>query len=726
MKSTVEYEFLDVIQAGEQFKISLVLDEYGNQAVSKAQINPEDEFATRHLGIQATFLRDSNHPSIVRFRDNTETELFMEAMAGALETQTANACKTVLCRREIVSFLRQMLTLLSHLDSHALTAGQLSPRTILCNEDFSIFKVAMAYPKDAAIPADPKEKIFPPEINSGENYDVHSSDIYCLGMTCIELALGAANFEAQFNGMYDNSSDLWIRWHENPHETLPELAEILDGFPIGLAEILQKMTAKSLDLRFDSAAEVLSELDKLGIVDGKVVVKQKRNMPTAAVASCIALIVVAMLCWNRFNTPAVTQESKPDVKVNQSTPVEFAITSNIQFDYKIGDAKFRKCSGAIRIDKSQKLWVKPDTKQKGWAVSVDGERFPCTKDGVEIDWKNSSGELTLNFERLVTISSKYKNYLWSLDRGVDGSFRGDEVVINDLEIKKIWIKAQDHHVKLENDVSSDGWSSVTISDENELDLNFVFPVQLELVGYKKLSSDLLGNRELNVRVGDQKLNFDGTKFFKADIPYTGKQKEGWKTTVEYAGEKLFNQKWSDFSTDSESRKIAKLYGKVNVETENGYTLQSVNGESVSGHFKHEVSVPFGENLDIVVSDSSGVIQLRDSVPWKKQFRFEVSKHMKAKELRCHNGVATFWLFRVDNPEMRKKISGSRFAKLPVQDMDAYRVSVVWDSGHNRDFSLEDFMETRKPIEIGAAHQITGGNRPSKTELFAGTWTPAVR
>ncbi|MDB2686168.1 hypothetical protein N9Y42_03070 [Mariniblastus sp.] len=716
MRSTAQYEFLDVIQAGEQFKISLVLDEYGNQAVCKAQINPADEFTTRQLGTQAAFLRDSNHPSIVNFRDSTETELFMEAMAGALETQTANNAKRF-SAGEIVSFLRQMLTLLSHLDSQGLTAGQLSPRTIFCDENFSIFKISNAYLKDAAIPADPDEKIFPPEINSGDNYDVHASDIYCLGMTCIELALGAANFEAQFNGMYDDSSDLWVRWHENLHEQLPDLDETLDGFPTGLTEILQKMIAKPLELRFASADEVLDELNKIGVVDGKAVIKPKRKMPMAAITSCMIALTIAMVGWNVLHRPDKPEEPKTEVVEVIPTPIELVYTSNIPIRYKIGTADETEMgkNGSIKIFESEELRVWPATRQKGWTVSVDDKPSNCTKSGVEIDWKKSGAELTLDFERQVTLDSDYENFVWSFDPSVDGSFRTKTVVVNDLKTKEIWIKSNDSNVKLKN-AKSNGWSSVSIPNEDDLTLNFVFPVQLELTGYKKLSPELL--EDLNVKVGRHKLKFDQTRFFEADIPYTDKQKVGWETTVRHAGEKLFSQDWSNFSTESEIRKIAKLFGKVNIETEDGYTLQSVNGETGFGHFSNEVSVPFGENLDIVVSDSSGVIQLRDSVDWQKQFMFKVGKLMRIKELRSDNGFATFWLFRRDNPGKRKKISVSRFAQLP-KEVDSYRVAVEWASGHRREFSLQEFMSKRKPIELGNANQVTERSRSSDTELYAG-------
>ena len=80
MNKTVQYEFAEVLQAGECFKTSLVLDEYGKQVASKALIDSSDESALSRLNTQAEFLKSSSHPAIVNFRDNLDNELFMDCL----------------------------------------------------------------------------------------------------------------------------------------------------------------------------------------------------------------------------------------------------------------------------------------------------------------------------------------------------------------------------------------------------------------------------------------------------------------------------------------------------------------------------------------------------------------------------------------------------------------------------------------------------------------------
>ena len=90
MNNAVQYEFAEVLQAGEDFKISLFFDDYGNQVTSKALIDSSDESALSRLNAQAEFLKNSQHPSIANFRDYTANELFMEAMAGDIQTLAKN------------------------------------------------------------------------------------------------------------------------------------------------------------------------------------------------------------------------------------------------------------------------------------------------------------------------------------------------------------------------------------------------------------------------------------------------------------------------------------------------------------------------------------------------------------------------------------------------------------------------------------------------------------
>ena len=799
MKNTVEYEFLKVIHLGDHFKTSLVLDEYGNQAVCKETISLDDEFALRHLASQAEFLRGSNHPSIANFRDKTHAELYMEAMADDLD-RLANASGKRFSAGEAVSFLRQMLNLLSHLNSRGLTIGQLSPRTIFCSEDFSVFKVGMAYGKSAAIPADPNEIIFPPEINAIDQYDVHSSDIYCLGMTCLELILGNAEFKKLFAGMYDDSSDLWIQWHANPHEKISPLTEVLEGFPAGLVEILQKMIAKPLGMRFNSADEILGDLNKLGIVDADVEIARKsnplsqlRNIGLALVAfmavafwwsvppkseQCEIIVtttrdfpyqivrndtVVDKGIYHRGSNNGINLNEgdklvikKPEVPsqelrvftgeneagVNRENTIEVSglkngmtvklvfttklrTISNQRFAYQIirGAEEMKpqgESDGVIDLQDDDELTILPPDSVYVWQLSINADALKTIREpGYAIAWTDIS-QLDLKFTkkmRSIELKSQYEDFVWKIEKSDSNasSFKDHSTIeFAEFATKKrryVLLKPNKPGLLVKSgSVNNDGWFKVSVNSyQRTLDVNFVQPIELEMTGYHELSDELL--RNLDVRVGGQKLKLE-SGVFKADILYSSASAADWTTSVTYHGETLFNQRWNEFSTESDSQKTARLHGKVNVTLQDGFMIREVNGQTGFDRSAREVTVPFGNQLDMVVADASGVIEFRDSLAWTQHAKFDVAKFLQRKRLRNENGHAKFVLRQLNRPEYSKEFSSNETAFLPRAGLDTYRVVVEWPDGIAREFSLEQFMKFRKPVEKYGSNTIAKARQPN--------------
>ena len=713
MNKTVQYEFAEVLQAGECFKISLVLDEYGKQVASKALIDSSDESACSRLNTQAEFLKSSSHPAIVNFRDNLDNELFMEAMAGNIQT-LATKSKKLFSAGETFSFLRQMLTLLSHLDSRGLTAGQFSPRTILANEDLTIFKISAACKKDSPISSDPTETIFPPEINSPVDYDVHASDIYCLGMTCVELALGRAGFESLFKGMYDNSSDLWIRWHENHHETLPKLAEVLDGFPIGLTDILQKMIEKPLHLRFTSAQEVLSELNKLGIVDAAVTVKQKTGSRTITKLACgIAMALAGSMAW-------VALSEKEEAPVQQPTPVvvqakiptsyQVMVNSNKDFAYTIrrGDQKLSKSGKenhrSIQLQQGDKLIIeRPREHRIGWSVSINDQERSFNGEEVVLSGLERNESIDLIFSRTIVMNSSYSNFVWKRAKAsLEEKYFSDSSTFQIDQFTNqsdyVWIKTLDPTVKLVNSESvSGGWFKHKIrSFTNQVELRFEQTIEAELVGHGSLSHKTL--KELSVKVGGHSLSLLENRF-KGNVPLTQDEQPAWEAIVEFNGEELFHGNWNSIASASNTRKTIQLEGAVNFDLPSGFVLHKVNDKATSQTNDTKISVPLGDQLDLFITDSSGVIQIREAVDWTSQIERKADEYLRSKKLRNQGNQATYWLMRTGDRTVRKKIGKTNeTAQLPVKSLSDYVVVVQWAPNLKREFGLEEFLDTRKSIE----------------------------
>lgn len=705
MNDAVQYEFAEVLQAGEDFKISLFFDPYGNQVASKALIDSSDESALSRLNAQAEFLKNSQHPSIANFRDKADNELFMEAMAGDVQTLAANLRKQF-SAGETVSFMRQMLTLLSHLDSRGLTAGQFSPRTILGNEDLTIFKIPIAYMKDSPIPADPAEKIFPPEINFADDYDVHASDIYCLGMTCVELALGRVGFESLFKGMYDNSSDLWIRWHENQHETLPELAEILEGFPKGLTGILQKMIEKPLHLRFASADEVLSELNKIGIVDDKATVK--KTVVWSPIAKKIGVVVAALIATAIWIGPV----SEPDgtippvsyaVSVDSNKPIELKVVAKNGDDLSHSIVR----SKSISLQEEDQLLIrKPDWFQKGWHLSVNGD--PCTFDDEnEIRLANfEESSFKLRFSRSLVFKSNYNDFDFKLEQSSLEAFSfidTPQFQITDPDRQKyVWVKPNDPNLKFSQLVpDANGWFMKPIpQDKSTIELKFMVPIEVGLVVHGSISDYL---SKLTVRVDGKELKPNGDVYVR-EFPYFQQAAPNWEVTVAYnpTGENLFQKRWDQIPSASKLSRKLELNGNVRFNLPAGYVLREANGKTNikarEGEF--EVNVPFGKNLEFVITDDKGVIQFREKIAWTTHPTFALEDHLQEKRLRNQGNRAEYYLVRNEDPSVRKWIGRTRAkVKLPSLKKSDYSVVVEWSPNYQLTIPLEEFLASRISVEF---------------------------
>ena len=709
MKATAQYEFAEVLQAGENFKVALCLDEYGKLVVSKSLIDTEDGFARAQLKSQIEFLRDSSHTGIVNFHDNTDTELFMEAMGDKVHCLMLKSGKQF-STGEVVSFLRQMLTLLAHLDSRNMAVGQLSPRTILANDELDIFKIAKAYRKDSPIPADANEKIFPPEVNSPEDYDVHASDLYCLGMSCIELTLGPARFESLFKGMYDNSSDLWIRWHENQYETLPPLSDILEGFPNGLTNILQKMIEKPLRQRYSLARDVLNDLNSLGIVDAEVTVKQTNNLSRRSlIVGCAAIALAGIIGWS-WPEETATTESEQTTTVFSSKLLEIEIESNRDFDYQImrnGDeleAQKYSSKPNPQLQEGDRLKITSTGATEGWSVSTGDTIHDLTQE-VVLDELDIVSILKLDFFRTYNLHSKYKNFVWKYEHSAADVFeKATPPRISNDEEDHVWVKPEDPRLSCKGEKSNDGWFKVELNKEsytNQVHLDFVLHVEVELVGHSSLSK--ISDR-LRVSVGGKQLSRIQGNTYSGSVPYSSLGESNWNLVVEHDNQEIAEEQWSNLEDAGSDKSKRRIELKRRVQFPDDVIVVEVNGKT--GFHKNDriVMVPLGSKLEFKITDRSGVIRIQDTIDWTDDVSVAWENHLVPSLLFNQGNTANFFLSRDDDPSKEKLIGQTNHAgKFPIENQDEYEVSVVMISNPRlrERIPLQEFLN-RGSIELQQA------------------------
>lgn len=93
------------------------------------------------------------------------------------------------------------------------------------------------------------------------------ADLYALGHVAYLLALGLKNHRRQFAGVFDERTGgrdappgKWLAWHCSLNTPLAPVHEVRKGFPQWLSKVIARLTAKNLEARYRSAAEMLDDL----------------------------------------------------------------------------------------------------------------------------------------------------------------------------------------------------------------------------------------------------------------------------------------------------------------------------------------------------------------------------------------------------------------------------------------------------------------------------------
>lgn len=263
------YEIMNIIGEGGMAIVYRALDHRLNRYVAVKIMRSEmatDEDFRRRFNAESQAVAMLSHPNIVAVYDVSRSEameyIVMELIDGITLKQYMDK-RGMLAWREAVHFSKQIAKALSQAHERGIIHRDIKPQNIMLLRDGTIKVADFGI---AALESEVEEKpdgqaigsihYIAPEQARGESPDARS-DIYSLGVLMYEMLTGNVPYSG------DTLGEVAIKHMQSapvsPRKINPEISEDLE-------RITLKAMESRIDLRYQSAAELLSDLDKLTAV----------------------------------------------------------------------------------------------------------------------------------------------------------------------------------------------------------------------------------------------------------------------------------------------------------------------------------------------------------------------------------------------------------------------------------------------------------------------------
>ena len=276
------YQILDLIGEGGQGAVYRAQDPASGQIVAVKVLSAsisDGEFLERFQR-EASILATIQHPNIIQVFDHGEENgqhyIVTEFVTENLERILERGGKLPIQRA--VAVTKQVAAALAVSHSSGITHRDIKPANVLITDsgdvkliDFGIASAEVLSKVTNANATVGTPLYMSPEQIQGEGVDSRT-DIYSLGCVLYQMLTA----EPPFNGKSD--FDI-LNGHMNNEP--PPLNDFLDEFPPELEETLLKSLAKDNENRFQSAEELITELEKVEKIlsEGPATVARTRVMP---------------------------------------------------------------------------------------------------------------------------------------------------------------------------------------------------------------------------------------------------------------------------------------------------------------------------------------------------------------------------------------------------------------------------------------------------------------
>ncbi len=179
--------------------------------------------------------------------------------------------------------LRQMLEALAvlHTANPPITHRDVKPRNILrtANNAWVLSDFSLATRDESQKTMDKLTvKYAAPELlDTSHGPESTAVDLYALGFSAYEYALGQELFRAQFPSIFDpyagdeeqhaDDRSKWMYWHSSVQMQVPPVKELIPDFPEDLSDTIASLMTKPLAERVGSAAEALEMMSDTSAID---------------------------------------------------------------------------------------------------------------------------------------------------------------------------------------------------------------------------------------------------------------------------------------------------------------------------------------------------------------------------------------------------------------------------------------------------------------------------
>ncbi len=242
--------------------------------ILKDEISADEQSVKRFIN-ESKAVAMLSHPNIVNIYDVSVREnvkyIVMEFVEG-ITLKNHMKHREVLGLREIISYTTQILRALDHAHKKGIVHRDIKPQNIMLVKngimkvtDFGIAKLPNTETITMTDKAIGTVYYISPEQVTGKDND-NRSDLYSLGVMMYEMATGTLPFTAD--------TPLSVAMKQVNDEPTPP-REINPYIPVGLEHIILKAMEKDPEQRYQSAEEMLGQLQKLRD-NPKIIFKEKK------------------------------------------------------------------------------------------------------------------------------------------------------------------------------------------------------------------------------------------------------------------------------------------------------------------------------------------------------------------------------------------------------------------------------------------------------------------